>query len=159
MKDWLADGFDYDAWANRLLANVVHLGPSDFLVLRSPGPYQDFPADLRLRLNCVFTHLLWAERIWVERCGIFVEVPEDDSKAWIDSLHEAWRGAVGSIDPDKRILYSNFAGVANDRSFGEIARHVITHGVYHRGQIREIFGQLGGDSPSTDLIGYYISMD
>ena len=135
----LKRGFEYDRWAN--LRWIAHLGK--FRDLEKPF--------------AVLEHILMAQRIWLERCGVElnmekVNLPMEElfvqaSRAWIDVISDA--------ELDELITYQNFKGEEYIQPLGDIAMHVINHGSYHRGHLRGL-AQAEGDSefPETDLILY-----
>ncbi len=149
MDDWLAKNFGYDLWANRVWAEA--LGPLDGLpALNRPGPWPDFPTgDPLLRAREVFLHVLWVERVWLVRCGGNLDW-EGGPEGWTQALCDAWIAEVKRHEMDERIAFHNFRGEAMEMTFGEIVAHVLRHGAYHRGQLREIFEAIRpGDVPQT----------
>ena len=50
------------------------------------------------------------------------------------------------------IVYRTLAGVEQQNPIGELVRHVVNHGTYHRGQIAMRVRQLGAVPPDTDYI-------
>ncbi len=157
----LEEGFAYDAWANlrwleAFRAAGIDLGASRRLLLHQ-GPWPDFPAGPpEVRATAVFIHILWAQRIWAERCGALVQVPEEPVQ-WIEAMGQAWSRLQSDCAEDQPIAYRNMSGAPFEQPFGVIARHVLFHGAYHRGQIREIFQGIAPDAiPATDFIGLYM---
>lgn len=151
VRTWLVQGFAYDAWANRQWQS--HL--------------------FTPRMHEVFDHILKAQAIWISRVAAAAEDETFDalSAAWstavgsddvrrlitIDALASAWTAAVGSDDLGRLITYRTALGSEHTRSVGEIARHVIDHGTYHRGQLRQLAEDAGHDWPETGLHGFYVS--
>ena len=139
----LKEGFDYDHFANSAWLNPI------------------------LTQGCeestkVFKHILAACEIWITRLGgvSLPKMPDMEISAEVlASLNSRWLAAVDRIAYDECISYRNTLGEAYTRSFGDIARHVINHGTYHRGQIRQIFGHRGFDFPDTDFIGFSFLRD
>jgi uncharacterized damage-inducible protein DinB len=50
--------------------------------------------------------------------------------------------------------YRLFSGAEETRPLGDLMRHVVNHGSYHRGQLVTMLRQLGKAPPSTDYILY-----
>jgi uncharacterized damage-inducible protein DinB len=53
------------------------------------------------------------------------------------------------------ITYRAMNGSPYANPLGELLRHVVNHGTYHRGQVATLLRQLGVKPPQTDLILYY----
>jgi uncharacterized damage-inducible protein DinB len=149
MNDWLADGFRYNLWANRVWAEALGSfdDPSPVFI---PGPWPDFPkGDPLERARDVYLHILFAERIWLDRCGGSVAL-EGGPTEWTQELCDAWIAQLSDHALDERIDYHNTLGAPQHKTFGEIVAHVLRHGAYHRGQLREIFEAIRpDDSPQT----------
>lgn len=129
VRAWLIQGFEFDAWANRQWQS--HL--------------------VTPRMHEVFAHILRAQSIWISRVAAAVE---DET---IDALSAAWIAAVGSDDLSRRITYRTALGSEYTHSVGELARHVIDHGTYHRGQLRQLAEDAGREWPETGLHGFYVA--
>src|SRR5205823_5270298 len=106
MKDWLIEGFQYDVWANRLWVETLKrvepniVAPAAMVRVTIAGPWPDFPTNHPLsRAGEVFAHLLWAQRIWLERVGCSVAPQQADGLQWIDALHEGWVETLTMHDP------------------------------------------------------------
>ena len=72
-------------------------------------------------------------------------------QAWIDLLK------VGDLDAVLNFKHPELGEVS--RSLTQIARHVVDHGSYHRGQIREIAGRNGIGWPETGMARYFSAQD
>ncbi|AIE86944.1 DinB family protein [Fimbriimonas ginsengisoli] len=163
MRDSLIEGFQYDLWANRQWVDMLKrvepniIAPAALVRVAIAGPWPDFPTNHPLsRAGEVFAHLLWAQRIWLERVGTSVAPEKADGYKWVEALHQGWVDELQSRDPEERIAYRNSSGRPFERSLAEIARHVVNHGTYHRGQLREIIGAVRPTGlPNTDLIGFF----
>jgi uncharacterized damage-inducible protein DinB len=69
---------------------------------------------------------------------------------------QRWPVLVASlVDPEQVIEYKSFAGDPFTNPLGQIVRHVVNHGTYHRGQVATMLRQLGAQAVSSDLIGFY----
>jgi uncharacterized damage-inducible protein DinB len=105
----------------------------------------------------VFNHVLAASEVWVSRLEghSLPKMPDMDISAeTLDSLKTRWLAAVDRLGFGEVIDYRNTLGEPYSRTFGDICRHAMNHGTYHRGQIRQIFGSRGLEFPDTDYILY-----
>jgi uncharacterized damage-inducible protein DinB len=134
----LRDGFTFELYANRLWLPAV---------LGSGGDTE----------RSIFQHILSASRIWIVRFAgmtpMEAPVAELTEKSLL-ALHQDWMSAVEQYAYAERIEYVNLRGVPTSGLFGDIARHVVNHGTYHRGQLRELFGSKGVGFPETDFLSY-----
>jgi uncharacterized damage-inducible protein DinB len=145
MREWLIDGFRYDLWANRRWAPVA---AGTLEEVGWPDSSDEIPTEPKARMADTFAHILWGQRIWLERLGVEVCA---EGLGWLDALHERWISTLSERDPAERIEYRNTKGVPFNRPIGDIAWHMINHGTYHRGQLREIADCAGLDWPETDF--------
>jgi len=166
MKEWMMESFEYDLWANRqwidalLSVSEEHMTGRWATQIEDSGPWPDFP-HAPDRSPAILAHILWAQRIWIARCGVTV-APSDpqDLRGWIEPLNESWRRLVDRGDMYERIVYKNTAGVEGRRTLGEIARHVLNHGTHHRGQLRDAAETIPGIAiPNTDLLLFFMRSD
>ncbi|MQA90344.1 MAG: hypothetical protein GEU90_08915 [Gemmatimonas sp.] len=66
------------------------------------------------------------------------------------------RSPSSSKDDLQRVVaYQNTAGAAFESTFWQMARHVVNHSSYHRGQVATLLRQLGHRPPATDLIAFF----
>ena len=140
-RESLIEGFDYDLWANR-----------KWLFALESFDGQMFEASQ------VLEHILFAQRIWIERCG--VQVLEPSENVPLDGLLElycrAWQAQLMERPLQEPIAYENLAGVPFVNTLEQIARHVINHGTYHRGHLRGLAAKNPEQPfPETDLIGFF----
>ncbi len=139
----LREGFTYDHYANSAWLEPL-LATADEESIR------------------VFKHVLGASEIWSRRVeGVSLpKIPDlEISRETMDSLRDRWLSAVEAIAYDEPVSYCNTLGAPFTRNFGDIAQHVLMHGTYHRGQIRQIFGSKGLSFPDTDFILFSFSRD
>lgn len=135
----LIEGFEYDLWANlRWIEALPRLQRS-----------QEAAEVMR--------HIIDAQRRWLERCADPETVPDarEDLAEAATSISEAWREFLRICDPAAFVSYTTMAGDSHFDELGDIARHVINHGSYHRGQLRGLAMAEGLDHfPETDFIRY-----
>ncbi len=141
MKD-LRAMWDYDIWANeRWLEILVHF----------PDPQ---------RADEVMTHIHWAQWTWLRRVDgalnlglVLPDEPKAPSIVLARELARQWRDVLDNSDKETMVAYQNMAGESFTSRLGDIVRHVVTHGAYHRGQLRGMAGEQGMvDFPETDYI-------
>ena len=143
LADVLRESFDYDLWANRL-----------WLPLLAPGEQE---AEL-----AVFKHILAASTVWVTRLEgtsltAMPDVPATED--YLTELHRRWIAAFDRFKYGDVVAYRNTRGDSFTSCFGDIVRHVINHGTYHRGQLRGMCGLKGLPFPETDYIGFAFQRD
>lgn len=129
--------FEYDLWANQQWLGA--LGK-----IRSIEKAQE-----------VMEHILSAQGVWLERCGAWVPVQEDnlDMRTVFRIYSQAWIALVRAVDLNSVVSYVNSSGIRFNQPVGDIALHVVNHGTYHRGQLRGIAEMDGAEEfPKTDLI-------
>lgn len=137
MKEWLLEGFDYERWALRKW----------FDVLAEP-------------LEPAMRHLLNAQAIWITRfCDDAPAADAAPTRERMEELIQRWEREVRERDLDELFHYKNLRGEPQARTCGEIARHVLNHGTYHRGQMRQIAADNGIEFPDTDYIYYVMAKD
>jgi len=139
----LREGFRYDIWANRLWLECLK-GKGE------PEPHMS-----------IFQHILAAQAVWLERCEGHspTQMPEPAaSLEELERLNQSWLALLDG-DPDARIHYRRVNGDAHSLTLSQIARHVINHGTYHRGELRGLLRATGDeDFPETDLARHAVEM-
>lgn len=140
MREQLIEGFEYDLWANRKWLSVLP-------TFAEPDHAKE-----------VFAHILRAQHIWLTRVVSEEEVaePSEDLEEALESLHHRWVDLLRTCDPGAFVSYTNLSGQAFFNTVEQIARHVVNHGTYHRGQLRGLMdAQKSEGFEETDLIRYY----
>jgi uncharacterized damage-inducible protein DinB len=122
-------------------------------------------AGLSPQMLRLLSHLLAAERIWLDRLR---GAPAAAIEVWPDLSPEGCRDLLGRNREDYRqflsergpeemsrvMTYRNSAGKEFETAVGDILMHVALHGAYHRGQIAMALRQ-GGEAPvNTDFIAF-----
>jgi len=152
----------FNRWANlRLLDSVEQLSPEEL--------HRDMKGSFASVLDTV-VHMYQAEWIWLRRWKGegFTDVPGEDGETPLETLLEWWDalwteqqaflGAVSEGDQDRRVHFRLRSGVEREQALGELIRHVVNHGTYHRGQLVTLLRQLGRTPPSTDYVQYLREM-
>jgi len=157
MREWLLESFKYDHWANRIWADWLAIVADERLLElgNRQAALPDFPEG-PARANEVFCHSVWANAVWLRRIGEDILFEGYDPAQWLETILAGWMRVFQTRDLDERIEYCNFRGEPGNLSISEIARHVMDHGAYHRGQLREICD--GRDFPQPSPVGYFMSL-
>jgi uncharacterized damage-inducible protein DinB len=152
----LLKALEYHHWATNLTVGAVRaLTPEQFT--RDLG--SSFPS-----VRDTLVHVFTADRAWLGRlegqsppranAGDFADLASL-LEVW-EPVLQRWPTVVESLgDPGRLIEYKSFAGDPFTNSLGQIVRHVVNHGTYHRGQVATMLRQLGAQAVSSDLIGFY----
>ncbi len=144
MADWseLAEGFEYDAWAN--IKWLKCLAEKD-------------NADTE---QAILGHILSAQKMWALRT-----MGESPSQMPVCSLTEdaiidlcsEWQDLLFSMRHDPVIEYRRLNGDTMKMAVSQVIRHVINHGTYHRGEIRGLLLAKGDEQfPETDLMWFML---
>jgi uncharacterized damage-inducible protein DinB len=162
----LLELLEYHRWATNLTVKAVKvLTPEQYT--RDLG--SSFPS-----VRDTLVHVFTADRAWLGRLegqslpranaadfatlDSLLEVWEPVLTRWpsvVESLGDAGRLDTGRLDTGRLIEYKSFAGEPFTNSLGQIVRHVVNHGTYHRGQVATMLRQLGANAVSSDLIYFY----
>ena len=155
MRD-LLELLEYHHWATNLTVKASRALSSEQFT-RDLG--SSFPS-VRETLVHVFT----ADRAWLGRLeGQAPPRAIAGDFADLASLLEVWEPVLGRWpivvvslgDPGRLIEYKSFAGDPFSNTLGQVVRHVVNHGTYHRGQVATMLRQLGAQAVSSDLISFY----
>jgi uncharacterized damage-inducible protein DinB len=155
VKD-LLELLEYHHWATNLTVNAL-----------KALTHEQFTRDLGSSFPSVrdtLVHVFTADRAWLGRlegqahpranAGDFADLSVL-LEVW-EPVLQRWPGAVASLgDPGRLIEYKSFAGDPFTNPLGQIVRHVVNHGTYHRGQVATMLRQLGAQAVSSDLISFY----
>jgi uncharacterized damage-inducible protein DinB len=152
----LLELLEFHHWATSLTVGAVRaLTPEQFT--RDLG--SSFPS-----VRDTLVHVFTADRAWLGRlegqappranAGDFADLSVL-LEVW-EPVLQRWPGVVASLgDPGRLIEYKSFAGDPFTNPLGQIVRHVVNHGTYHRGQVATMLRQLGAQAVSSDLISFY----
>jgi uncharacterized damage-inducible protein DinB len=123
--------FDYDLWANeRWMEAAKALGQMS-----------------------VLEHVAAAQARWLIRCtGAEIAEP-DDLRAGLQALNAGWHVFIEHARLTNLVMYTTSTGESFENPIHDIARQVINHGTYHRGDLRGRAVAAGyTDFPETDYI-------
>lgn len=147
MKAYFKQLFEYDRWASRLLMEKFE---------------KQFPQNPRIYE--LFSHLLSAQRIWLDRIlGIpqsverFQDRLPDEMKEDLENYHAEWMQFIDQLqtpDFDRMVSYVHPNGTAYSERLVDIMAHVVNHGTHHRGNLVILMKEEGFVAPTLDLIFY-----
>jgi uncharacterized damage-inducible protein DinB len=152
----LLDLLEYHRWANEKVLQTVSVLSAE-----------KYTKDLRSSFPSIrdtLIHIYGADRVWLGRIqqGQTPEWPKPQDYSTVASLREMWLeilstfpSVVQSLNPEQLISYKAFDGTLYSNKLGDIIRHIVNHGTYHRGQITVMLRQLGEKAVTTDMIAYY----
>lgn len=107
----------------------------------------------------LLSHILSAQKLWRLRLdGISLTQmdPVPATSESVEELRATWVAALADRDDIPEIAYRRMNGDAYVLGLDEIARHVVNHGTYHRGEIRGLCRASGcEDFPETDMSSYF----
>jgi uncharacterized damage-inducible protein DinB len=144
MPDWSSfiRGFDYDLWANSQWRNCL-------LGKQMPSP------DIE-----IFAHIFSATQIWLSRVNgeSLTALPEiEPTENEIARLHKGWTDALHFATDDRIVSYRRTNGEQLSLALSEIARQVLNHATYHRGELRGLcLARNEDDFPETDYAAFAI---
>jgi uncharacterized damage-inducible protein DinB len=152
---------DASSTTDRQLGKLIdHLVWADKRVLDSLGAM----THVDQRALDLYAHVLGTEEVWLSR--IVQRTPRE--KIWPDLTLEraaalaaenasALRALLESLSPDelqRKVAYSNSAGVAFESTVEDMLLQVVLHGCYHRGQVALVVRGAGAEPAPTDYIAF-----
>lgn len=140
---------NYDAWANdRIFEALKKLSPS----------------KQQKEIKRLFSHLLTAQNIWLNRIQdkpipseIWPHLSIEEMEALINETPAKLRELLPG--KDELIQYQNSKGVTFQNSAEDILMHLVIHGQHHRAQIATLLRQAGETPPATDFIFFLRTLD
>jgi uncharacterized damage-inducible protein DinB len=145
LADSLRRQFAYDTWANREVLAAIHSS--------------DAARERSLQL---MSHILAAERVWLERLKQQPQTvpvwPKPDlaqceaEAAELGRLWSEYLDFISSRDISQTISYKNTKGESWMSTIVDVLTHVVMHSAYHRGQIATHMRACGQAPPYTDYI-------
>jgi uncharacterized damage-inducible protein DinB len=126
--EYLRRQFVYDSWANREVYNAMSGN-----------------ANLSNRPLQLLSHILSAERLWLERIRqqpqslpVWPDLTLAQCGLQIDDMTILWKEYFERLSPERlaaQITYKNTKGEPWTSTVQDILTHVLLHSSYHRGQI------------------------
>lgn len=151
--------YAFNRWANLRFLDALDVLSEEELG-RDMG--SSFPS-----VAATLVHMLGAEWIWLERWlgRSPTSFPDAAGLSSVAAVRTRWDALWGEqmqfldllddSDLSRALAYRNMAGHDFAQPLGELLRHVVNHGSYHRGQLATLLRQLGHAAPATDLVLYY----
>ena len=160
-KSQMIELYSYNDWANKkLLLNAVnHLENEEFI--------RDLSSSFR-SIRDTMIHIIGAEELWLSRWtgeqGRTLLNPDDFTTCtsladrWDDFRNQIDSYLVSLTEEDlmEEISYKNIKGISYSLELWKQMLHVTNHSSYHRGQVVTMLRQLKKQTPSLDLIYYYL---
>lgn len=150
LLDYFRRQFEYDTWANREVL---------FTIQRISASASETQLTRSLQL---LSHILSAERLWLERLAarrqslpVWPKFLLDQCEAQIEELSGLWRDyflQLTSFTLSEKITYQNSKGESWSSTVQDILTHVLLHSAYHRGQIASCMREAGHTPAYTDFI-------
>jgi len=160
VKDDLFALYDYNLWANRLLArSLAPLSHEDYVREMGGG----WPS-----LRATLVHLAGATRAWAERFDgrdatslpTVEELPTlADALRTLDEADARLAAFLATLGPERLaapLVWKNLKGEPKAAPLWAVLRHVVNHASYHRGQAAAMLRRLGGTPAPTDLVRWAI---
>jgi uncharacterized damage-inducible protein DinB len=143
LADHLLRQFSYDQWANREVLNSI----------RKTGTNDERSLQL-------MSHILAAERVWLERLmqrpqsvAVWPKADLTSCQSENEALAGLWIEYLSkATNFDQSISYKNSKGETWTSSIGDVLTHVLMHSAYHRGQIASHMRACGQTPAYTDFI-------
>lgn len=142
LLDYFLRQFSYNAWANREVLDALNADDATSLSL--------------------FSHVLSAERLWLERIiqqpqslSVWPRFNVDECTKQADEIASLWRNYLGKVacsHLSNEVAYRNSKGERWTNSVHDILTHVLLHSSYHRGQIAKEMRAREKQPVYTDFI-------
>ena len=159
MKELLLQLSSFNIWANQLLVNTIGQLPEE---KQNQEVISSFSS-----LYKTLIHMWNAESIWWQRMKLEerIERPSDTftgdfgelGKKLLQQcrLWEDWVKNASELQLQHVFAYQNTRREQFKQPVKEVLLHIFNHGTYHRGQLIDMFHQLGIEKlPATDFIVY-----
>ncbi len=156
MKELLKQYAAYHIWAQQnIIALVQELDEQHY----NRKVLSSFDSVLTTLHHMWDAELIWWQRLQLSKNIVRPDVKTQNIKVIIDGLFEIdnqWQQYVTSKSEPELLVdieYATFAGKIFKQPVFQILLHVFNHATYHRGQLVNIFHQIGlKNIPPTDFI-------
>jgi uncharacterized damage-inducible protein DinB len=155
-RDQILRQFDFHHWATDRVLDAFAAVSAEQLDKPWGGSFGSGRALLK--------HVVGVERLWLDRWLGSSPKTLPDFPATLSGagFRDEWRKTkaeqqrfldeITSAQLASDLTYVNMKGVKATYVFGEILRHNVNHGTYHRGQMVHLLRDLGLSAPSTDYL-------
>ena len=143
---------------NRLARHMEWADARTLDALRAAGEATPAPA---LEL---YAHVLGAEHVWLARLqgepSALAVWPTLTLEACAKAAADGSRGyarflsSLSLADLERKVTYTNSAGLHFETAIGDILLQVFLHGAYHRGQVAQQLRAAGLTPAATDYIAF-----
>jgi uncharacterized damage-inducible protein DinB len=147
MQDYFCRLFRYDKWANTILLDIFDHKPAT-----------------HPRMNELLSHILSAQRIWLDRClGLHATAERFEPRTPaimrkdLEAYHHEWTGFIRSPQAagfSNSVSYTNFQGDHLNSIISDVITQVTNHGTHHRGTIIALMKADGYTPPNLDYISF-----
>lgn len=157
MKELLTAYATYNLWANKTFADfILKLPPSDV--------NKEVPSSFKTIQQTLY-HMCWAENTWRQRLLLAEKVLplnedllNDIPGLCKEFVHQStqiqqWVAGKNELALNHVFQYQNTRNEFFKQPVSEVLLQIFNHGAYHRGQLVNMFRQLGHENiPQTDFI-------
>ena len=147
MKEYFINIYEYNYWANKQILDMLNA--------------QSSKIDDAISY---FTHLIIAEKTWMERIkgddsttNFWQDIRKDDLEKIVDANNKEYMNFIYNLEEtqfEEKINYKNSKGKEFNTSVKDILTHVALHSSYHRGQVNSAIRKAGGEPVNVDYIAY-----
>jgi uncharacterized damage-inducible protein DinB len=157
MKELLKQYAAFNSWANQKLQEVISGLPEEKLVADLPSSFRSIRGTL---LHMWDAESIWWQRIKLQERTIFPSENFNGTTADIcngltqqDALWLDWVSNASEAGIEHVIQYYNSKKEYFKQPVFQVTMHVFNHNTYHRGQLINMFRQLGVEKlPATDFV-------
>jgi len=146
----------YNAWANKLIFDAVAGLPAG----EATKPRQTLFKNIvhMLNHNYVIDRIFQAHLEGREHGYAARNTPDHpplqelwEAQQEIDAWYVGWRDAITDAALAETVNFTFVGGGQGAMTRGEILMHITNHTTYHRGYVADLFYQVPGRVPTTDL--------
>ncbi|QUJ77701.1 DinB family protein [Sulfitobacter albidus] len=159
-KDYVLQMARYNAWQNNQLRRLIQpMGEAELRADRGA-----FFGSIFATLN----HILWADTLWMSRFCSDVQAPAkgvdfrefaatpgewDAMRFRLDGRMRIWAQTLSNMDLRGDLeWYSGTLERTVTQPVGLCITHMFNHQTHHRGQIHQMLGAMGAETPVSDLV-------
>jgi uncharacterized damage-inducible protein DinB len=159
LKDYLAELYDYNYWANKRYLTVAETLTEEQL-FRKQGHSWD-------SVQAIFVHIMSSERMWRQRWdGEKAEFLDAKDFPTVASIHEYWVDVEKNMrefvaeQNESRLLrdvtYTNPKGETFTLPLWQMMVQPPNHNTHHRGELAAMFALMNVRHPEEELVQYFL---